>query len=486
MNRVSRGSGFRGVLDYAFQREAGANRQPGLLIGGNMDGQTPRQLASEFGAVRQMREDIQKPVWHNSLRLPAGDSLTDEKWNAIAISYMKKMGFTEAHQYCVVLHNDEEGQHVHIIANRVGVNGSVYLGQNENLKSTSIISELEHIYGLTVTKGAEYKEGGAVVKPGVKALTKSEIEEALRTGIEPPRQQLQRIIDTAMTGKPTAPQFCERLAVAGVEVHANIASTGKLNGFSFSINGAAFKASDLGDRYKWANLSKEVGYEQARDCEVIQRYRTATPDSADGISDARANRPLTEAYGTHERISKGGCKTNKVTASAGVPVGATAAPASIQYHNKNLEKYPPELRIVDKGSVHCRPPKKIDWLDFNINDSTYYFKDKTGSMTPMVREVADGLQLVGRVAPSKCRAMLHIMEVNAWSSAVVSGGDRSFQETMLYEALKRVPLPKLRFTNADVELQYQAHRCEVISVPNPAFRLPHVASLVRPDNHIVR
>jgi len=127
MQKIQRGSGFRGCADYLFDHDNGR------VIGGNMVGTTPRALAAEFGVARRQRPDIERPVWHNSLRLPHDErvEMTEEKWREIGVDYMHGMGFSEQHQWVCVLHND----HVHFLANRVGLDGSVFLGRNENLKS---------------------------------------------------------------------------------------------------------------------------------------------------------------------------------------------------------------------------------------------------------------------------------------------------------------------------------------------------------------
>jgi hypothetical protein len=40
------------------------------VIGGNMTGSSVAELISEFESSKQLRPDVAKPVWHNSLRLP--------------------------------------------------------------------------------------------------------------------------------------------------------------------------------------------------------------------------------------------------------------------------------------------------------------------------------------------------------------------------------------------------------------------------------
>src|SRR5690554_4979538 len=107
MNRIKRGTGFRGLLNYQFEHDGEGHDEPGRLIGGNMSGTSARELAREFGAFRRLRPDIKKPVWHNSLRLPPGDELPDEGWTKFADDYMKEMGFDPDHPRVYIKHDDE-------------------------------------------------------------------------------------------------------------------------------------------------------------------------------------------------------------------------------------------------------------------------------------------------------------------------------------------------------------------------------------------
>lgn len=92
MHKISRGKGFRGAISYVLDRDAEHKDNPGQIIGGNMSGENERELAAEFGVGRELRSEIDKPVWHNSLRLPAGEHISKEKLADIADDYMKKNG----------------------------------------------------------------------------------------------------------------------------------------------------------------------------------------------------------------------------------------------------------------------------------------------------------------------------------------------------------------------------------------------------------
>lgn len=292
MRRISRGSGFGGVMKYVFERdknERALGAEPGRLIGGNMSGFDPASLTKEFNAVRNLRPDIAKPVWHNALRMPAGEDISDEKWQEIGAEYLQKMGFDLQNTQWAMVKHDDEGA-VHIVANRIGLDGQVYLGKNENLRSTKVCGELEHTHNLTITKCPDIDEQGKLVMPDRKILTKGEIDMGVRTGEKPPRLVISETLDTVLADHPNTKTFVERLEAVGITAIPNIASTGRMNGFSFSYDGVAFPASKIGDSYKWQNLQKGIDYEQTRDsaflAERLSQHRNRT-----GI-DATADRAV--------------------------------------------------------------------------------------------------------------------------------------------------------------------------------------------------
>ncbi|EDT6685713.1 relaxase/mobilization nuclease domain-containing protein [Salmonella enterica subsp. enterica] len=279
MQKISRGKNFSGVVLYALKPGSHHKCTP-YIIGGNMDGSDAGDLIAEFDATKTLRPDVAKPVWHNSLRLPKNEALTDAQWSGIADDYMSRMGFSETHLRCYVLHDDAAGQHIHIIASRIDLsNRSLYLGKNENLISTRIIQQLEIDHHLTKTKGPELVASPSPASlsrksppqkpiipiPKPKKLSRNEAMMEKYKGELSPKSVIQEALEALLVDKPSTTDFVMQLAANNIKALPNIASTGKMNGFSFEYQGIAFKASQLGKGYSWSALQNRLDYQPERD-----------------------------------------------------------------------------------------------------------------------------------------------------------------------------------------------------------------------------
>ena len=284
MQKIRRGKSLAGVVLYALKPGTHHKTDP-VVIGGNMLCDSATDLIAEFCASASLRSDVAKPVWHNSLRLPIGESLTTKQWVSFADDYMNRMGFSETHLRCYVLHDDEAGQHIHIIASRVDlVGGKLYLGRNENLISTRVIQELEMAHELTKTKGPSPSHSPSPSSKR-KRLSRSEEQKEKREGQQSPKTFLQNTIDTLLSTHNDIQSFVEALADNGIATIPNISSTGRMNGFSFEYAGIAFKASQLGKAYSWATLQEKLRYAPERDNPILFALK-ASALSGDETSDS--------------------------------------------------------------------------------------------------------------------------------------------------------------------------------------------------------
>lgn len=235
-------------------------------------------LTDEFKTVSSFRQDIKKPVFHAFLSLPKNEHLTDEQWQEIAKDYLKEMNIDiEKHQYICVRHNDTDKEHIHIVANRIGLDGSVWLGQHSAFNTIAACERLEVKHDLTITQGLKGQ------KSEVSAPTKNEIEQALRVGEKPARLVLQNALQAALVGKPDLSTFVERLQAVGIEPRFNVASTGNVAGCSFSVGDVAFKGSQLGKKYSWNTIKNKVIYDKNRDDELVRRFAARKTDDENSV-----------------------------------------------------------------------------------------------------------------------------------------------------------------------------------------------------------
>ncbi|HAV2298068.1 TPA: relaxase/mobilization nuclease domain-containing protein [Citrobacter koseri] len=276
-NVAKTGRSFKNRVDYILKDDHD-------FICSNMsaDKNNVSDLTDEFKSVSSFRQDIKKPVFHAFLSLPKDEKLTDEKWQEIAKDYLKEMNIDiEKHQYICVRHKDTDQDHIHIVANRIGIDGSVWHGQHSAFNTIAACKRLEIKHGLTITKGLQGQ------KSDVSAPTKAEIEQALRTGEKPARIVLQNALQAAMVGKPDLETFIDRLQAVGIDPAFNVASTGNVAGVSFGIKNNEkniyFKGSQLGKKYSWNTIKGKVKYDKNRDDELVRRFSARKTDDENSI-----------------------------------------------------------------------------------------------------------------------------------------------------------------------------------------------------------
>lgn len=196
---VVRGNGFRGALNYIFDTVAvsqGWSEKQPELIASNMAGQTPRDLAREFGVVRSLKAKAKNPVWHVSLSFAIGECPTDELLAGIPALFMNKVGAqardgeiginSEQNQWVAVAHHDKDHFHVHLVVNRINYDGTVCYCKWDKNRSQQACREIEQELGLVPVHGNSgrlFLEGRLVAR--LEAV-------AAQTGVVDPRLEQYR------------------------------------------------------------------------------------------------------------------------------------------------------------------------------------------------------------------------------------------------------------------------------------------------------
>lgn len=240
--------------DLAGEYEPGQRHR---IIGGNMSGQNPRELSREFGLVRELRPDIEKPVHHVSLSAGERDRLSVEQWQEIADTYIEKMGFQNS-PHVVIQHRGTERDHIHILTSRIDFDGKVISEWQSKQRAEKVMREVEQKYDL---------ERLPMSRDVMRAApTRGEQEVFERTGKMSAKVSLQGHVERVLREQPTATEFIEKLQRVGVDVIPNAQNAGRVSGISFRQGEELMNGSDLGRGFSWGALQKRgLNYDQERD-----------------------------------------------------------------------------------------------------------------------------------------------------------------------------------------------------------------------------
>src|SRR2546421_357776 len=110
-------------------------------IGGNMSGETERELKNEFAVVRYLRPDIKNPLMSLSVRKAPNDTINLQTWEEIAERTVESLGL-EGCPFLIVQHRDKD-DHIHILASRIRLDGKVISDSKSYEKVEKAMREVE-------------------------------------------------------------------------------------------------------------------------------------------------------------------------------------------------------------------------------------------------------------------------------------------------------------------------------------------------------
>lgn len=239
-----------------------AGRSGGAVIGGNLAAEGEREGGGWAATLRQaaaVRPDIERPVWHVSLRNPESDrTLSDSEWAMAGQDFAQKMGF-EDKPWVMVRHGQD---HVHLVLCRVNFDGQVWSRRNDRYKAQRACTAIEADFGLAAAPRASTASSQ---RGADHQVTSGEWRRGMRQEKTPQRVVLAEAARQAAVAATGAGRvgFEAALAQMGVEHQANVATTGRVSGYRFHLKGHVdvdgapvwFRASQLDKALAWSRLA---------------------------------------------------------------------------------------------------------------------------------------------------------------------------------------------------------------------------------------
>ncbi|WP_052411141.1 relaxase/mobilization nuclease domain-containing protein [Streptomyces sp. NRRL S-118] len=280
---ITKGKKAVGALIYDFgpgRRDEHVNPR---IVAGNVTG-TPLQVARAIDHTARRRPEIAAPIWRCSLSLPDEDGiLPDAQWADIASKFVADMGFATA-PWVAVRHGDD---HIHLTVSRVDWAGQLLTDRWDYRRAREAADVLEEEHGLVRARDRFRAEGPQVRNNELEASNRRRGPDA---AVPPEREELRRIIREVRDASRGLGRdaFESGLADAGVAFRANVASTGRMNGYSFTLDGLVdgageqvwYPASKVAKDLRWAALGPVLGDPPPTAADARQAAAVATSTTA--------------------------------------------------------------------------------------------------------------------------------------------------------------------------------------------------------------
>jgi hypothetical protein len=288
IGKISKGASFTGLARYLFgpgRREEHVD--PRVIAGDGVLLDDPRQWrtwTADMTLYAGRRPDVNRPVWHCSLRTaPEDPVLDDTRWATIAAQHVEAMGLA-GHPWVAVRHGPD---HVHIVACRVDPHGRLWRDSHDYARSMRSCRRLEHDHHLTALTRNRRTGRYATTTAGERAR-------AARLGHTPQRVRLREAMHAARTAAAGAGVngWEHQLDAHGVLFTASTTRDGRIIGYRVSLPGWVdatgdqvwLTASQVDRALSWNRVRAELHGERVddhRDQDRPDSHRRRTrPDAA--------------------------------------------------------------------------------------------------------------------------------------------------------------------------------------------------------------
>jgi hypothetical protein len=185
------------------------------------------------------------------------------------------------HQWIACTHKDTGKPHIHLIANRIGVDGKVFDTTFMSNRSARIAEEMSREMGLTIANEVSRQ------RPHQEVHTDPNRQQA--------KERLQQIAYSELRRNNTLAGFIYGLERRGVGIEPAKNKQGNTYGIRFSYEGHMFKASEIGREFGYRSLagnfssSPEPGQSNGHDTDHHHSHSHGGNDIIESLSEGAAS-----------------------------------------------------------------------------------------------------------------------------------------------------------------------------------------------------
>jgi hypothetical protein len=264
IGKVKVNQSFGAMCQYVLQEKT-PDKGAEVLAAHGVRTDSAAHMAADFDMVRAMRPGLGKAVLHVALAFPVEEKekVTNEVMGRIAHDYLEGMKIDPKNtQWAVVRHQDKTHPHMHLVVNRVDLDGQTVSDQFVRSRSVDVCKRIEQEYGLIVADQVGRKQALEIgLTPAqAKASTPKEEQSAEWSRA---RQDIGRALSYTASQARSFDELREALRPRGIELELTRRKDGSPAGVVFAQDGHRVKGSQVGREYSAGNL--ETGFAKARE-----------------------------------------------------------------------------------------------------------------------------------------------------------------------------------------------------------------------------
>jgi hypothetical protein len=231
-----------GSFVRACQYVAEDQKRAQVLYQDGVRGYDYRLAASDFEMVASLHESIGKPVFHAVLTFHGDETLDDSRKVELGLKYLEGVGMVNT-QRLIVAHHDARHEHIHLVANRIDLDGNPIHNFPEILRSRDTVQALVREYGLVPVAAKNLRQ------TNFDALDASDTRKYV----------IYRNIKDGLAEVKDLNGLEERLRSEGIEMRYRLDEAGRRIGVSFLYQNEAFRGSEIDREFSLARLERTVG-----------------------------------------------------------------------------------------------------------------------------------------------------------------------------------------------------------------------------------
>lgn len=221
------------AIEYAMREAKGAK----LIATNIVQSDTPESIYEEFCAIQKYNTRCQNKFIRIEIGIAPQDEakLSEEDLLHICNEFSKRMGL-DKNQWIACTHHDTDNLHIHLIANRIGLNMKVYDASFVSNKASYTAEMISREMGLTIANDIKAKRKQPDIVSFERLLLQTKVNKIAHN-----------VLDNK--NPSSLKQFKFLMKQEGVSVLEAKNRKGNTYGLRFSCQGETFKASKIGAEF---------------------------------------------------------------------------------------------------------------------------------------------------------------------------------------------------------------------------------------------